>query len=99
MIKEFQGRVDAATDLENLVSVLEEIAEEIAESDLKIDEVVDLAMLPTFGGSDVKNTKEVWSWDEKNILAADGSRWSIEPRCKCGEASFHCKCGEAENEK
>lgn len=92
MIKEFQDRVDAATDLENLVTVLESITEEISESELKIDEAVDICMLPTFGGTDPKNTKEVWSWDEKNILAADGSRWSIEPRCKCGEASFHCNC-------
>lgn len=92
MIKEFQDRVDAATDLENLVTVLGSITEEISESELKIDEAVDICMLPTFGGTDPKNTKEVWSWDEKNILAADGSRWSIEPRCKCGEASFHCNC-------
>ena len=85
MIKEFQDRVDAATDLDNLVAVLETIAEEIHPDDLNIDEAVDLSMLPTFGGPDPKNTKEVGGVDSKNLLTADGSRWSVEPRCECGE--------------
>jgi len=93
MIRKFQDRVDAATDLNNLVAIMEEITEEIHPSELKIDQAIDLAMLPTFGGTDPQEVSEVWSWDEKNVLVVDSqNRWSIEPRCACGEASFHCQC-------
>lgn len=94
MIKKYQNRIDAATDLNNLVAIMAEIEAEIEKYELKIDDAVDICALPTFGGTDPKNTSEVWSWDEESILTADGSRWSIVPRCKCGEASFHCTCNE-----
>jgi len=86
-----QNQINNSTSLTELVSNLKSIQSELGE-DTTIDQVVDCASFPTFGGYDPKNTKEVWSWDEKNVLVADGSSWSIEARCECGEAAFHCIC-------
>jgi hypothetical protein len=86
-----QKLIDNSSSLENLLENLNSIQSEIGD-ELTIDQVVDCASFPTFGGVDPNNTKEVWSWDESNVLVADGSAWSIEPRCECGEATFHCVC-------
>lgn len=50
----------------------------------------DLSDLPTFGGEEPRDTREVFSWDKNNILVAS-YEWEIQPRCStCGEAEFHC---------
>lgn len=50
---------------------------------------------PTFGGSEPQETQEVWSYDPDSILVCDGNCcYSIAPRCKCGEATFHCICSK-----
>lgn len=90
-MKTYQDRVDECESLDQLVTELNAIAEDADAEELKLDEVVDLASLPTFGGRDVKNTSEIFAWDATRILVAD-NEWTIEGRCKtCGEATFHCK--------
>jgi len=86
-----QEKINATTTLNQLCDTLNEISDEVREN-VGIDQVVDTCNLPTFGGVDPQNTSEVWSWDEKRVLVADGSRWSIADRCVCGEADFHCRC-------
>ena len=56
---------------------------------------LDTTSLPTFGDRPIKNTSEVWSWDDANWLSFNTSdRWDIQPRCEtCGEA--HCECEAA----
>ena len=47
----------------------------------------DLSSLPNWG-KPIKNTMEVYSWDETHILDPEGG---LQERCKkCGEATFHC---------
>lgn len=86
-----QEMVDNCKSLDELCNVLNNFGEP-SRGD-KIEDCVDFAMLPIFGGVAPQKTSEVWSWDEKRILVAesDGS-WGIENRCACGEATFHCRC-------
>lgn len=90
-MKTEQGKINSANTLAELCDNLNKISDDI-KGGSDIDQVVDICNLPTFGGVDPLNTKEVWSWDEKHVLVADGSRWSIAARCVCGEADFHCRC-------
>ena len=93
-----QTRINAATTLDDLAETLNTIAEELRAKEEEdtfapsIDDLVDVAELPTFGGADPKHTSEVWSWDERRIITASGSTWVIENRCDCGEAEWHCRC-------
>ena len=86
-----------ATDLDDLCRILNEWADAISTDDNEItDYPDDLTSLPVFGGNDVEDTTDVWSWDERSVLV-DGeqitvnvSGWDTKPRCTvCGEA--HCK--------
>jgi hypothetical protein len=89
----YQKQINDSKTLGELADTLNSISSELREqNETTIDQVVDTTSLPTFGGADVKSTSEVWSWDANNLLVADGSKWSLEPRCsQCGEATFHCK--------
>lgn len=82
--------------LDQVLVMLETITKELIQDghDLDIDQVVDVCALPTFGGTPPSNTHQVWSWDERRVLVAVGSDWTIEDRCACGEASFHCVCAQ-----
>ena len=46
----------------------------------RLEDVVDLCGLPTFGGADPVDTAEVWSWDAENVLLHDGNIYVIERR-------------------
>lgn len=87
-----QNRINAAANLDELCRTLNTISDELRETQIKIDDLVDLPSLPVFGGSEPACTSEVWSWDETRVLVDDGSCWRIDARCACGEAIFHCKC-------
>ena len=72
------------------VKSLVELAEFINNATDDESDSIDYSSLPTFGGIDINDTAEVWSWDEKSILVQN-SIFEIEPRCSiCGEARFHC---------
>ena len=77
-------KIKNAENLNELCEILNELDE---------SEGVDFSNLPTFGGKEISDTAEVWSWDETDILIYDGT-WHIEPRCDCGEAAFNCNCDE-----
>jgi hypothetical protein len=89
-----QEKINNTKSLDELCETLNSIVSELGEAgdELTIDQVVDVCSLPTFGGNDPKKTSEVWSWDATQVLVADGSAWSVEDRCACGEAVFHCRC-------
>ncbi len=91
-MNKYQAQVNGCKSLSELADTLNNIASELGEKNETIDNYVDTAALPTFGGADVKKTSEVWSWDATHILVAGSdSAWETEPRCKtCGEATFHC---------
>ena len=92
----------AAANLADLCEILNEWAEAIAYEDIAYDapgrsEYDDLSSLPTFGGSDIDNTSDVFSWDSDSVLVSGDQitvavwGWTIEDRCSiCGEAKFHC---------
>jgi len=83
-----QKFIDACTNLTGLRDTLNLIADVGADD----GNHVDYCNLPTFGGVEPQETKEVFSWDAMRVLV-QGSKWMMEDRCDhCGEASFHCKC-------
>jgi len=87
-----QQQVNEASTLAGLASLLHTIQTEI-DGECNIENVVDLCSLPTFGGAGVKNTDEVWSWDECAVLVANCyGKWAVQDRCSCGEATRHCIC-------
>lgn len=55
------------------------VAEDEVNPDVRVEDVVDLANLPTFGGEAPRNTEEVYSWDRSQILIHNGS-WSVRER-------------------
>lgn len=90
----YQERINATTSLDQLAELLNEIREEIQEEEARspwpVDDGIRFDELPTFGGPDLKDTGEVWSWDETHLLVLEG-KWYTIPRCPvCGEADFHC---------
>jgi hypothetical protein len=69
-----QERVNKATSLRDLCDTLKEIEVECQALDTRLEDVVDICALPTFGGEDPVDTSGVWSWDEDEVLFAD-SGW------------------------
>jgi len=54
-------------------------------------EGIDMSSLPLFSEKEIKETLELFSYDDENILLYM-NEFYIEPRCRvCGEADFHCK--------
>ena len=71
-----QQAVNAAKNLQELCEVLNSFE---SDGELTLDNVVDLPSLPTFGGVEPSDTREVWSWDAGNVLLWDG-KYYVEPR-------------------
>ena len=81
------NKINNAKTLQELADVLNNMVEGEQHE-------VDFSELPKFGGRDIENTSQVWSWDKENILVQN-SDFDVEPRClKCGEALFHCNHDE-----
>ena len=89
-----QERVNNVTSLDELAELLNKIMGEILKEEIgsgrRVDDGIRYDELPTFGGSEPKDTGDVWSWDETHLLVLDLDWYTI-PRCPvCGEADFHC---------
>jgi len=85
-----QERINATTNLDELAEVLNDLEEELAESQFRVEDVVSLSSLPTFGDVGLEHTSGIFSWDEKRLLVVD-EEWKMIPRCECcGEAPFAC---------
>ena len=55
----------------------------------------DYSELPVYGDTpEPCCTIDVWAWDSTHVLLRKegDSSWYTDPRCACGEASFHCEC-------
>jgi len=63
-----------ARDLDELLDVLREPVENNDSPRL------DWSSLPTFGGSEPRNTYGVWSWDATRLLVGEGRDLRIDPR-------------------
>lgn len=68
---------DAAT-LDDLLALLEERSNAL-DADERLEDAIDLADLPTYGGDEPRDTHGIYSWDESRVLAYDNG-WSIEAR-------------------
>lgn len=71
-----QKAVNEARDIFELCDVLNRY-EEVA--GVRLEDVVDLCDLPTFGGDWDCRAVGVWSWDEENILVWDDA-YAVVPR-------------------
>lgn len=80
-----QEKINATSSLKELCKLCNDNHKEIS------DFLNYNGQFPTFGGTEPKNTRDVWSWNETHVLLVDNS-WYIEERCVCGEADFHCIC-------
>lgn len=61
-------RITKATSLTALLEAMREIQAECSETGADQEAVYDATSLPTFGGPDIRDTTEVWSWDVENVL-------------------------------
>lgn len=77
MTTPFQTRIAACTTLQDLVETLEAIESELNVEDerRRLEDVVDLAALPTFGGAEPRDTSGIWSWDNDDLLVTNSSGW------------------------
>ena len=66
-----QDQVNACTTLDDLLDVLHEMED---------SDEVDMANLPTFGGTVPGNTSGVWSWDATRLIKGTGSDYQIVDR-------------------
>lgn len=66
-----QEKVDACTDLDELLNVL---------TAMEDSRDVDMTSLPTFGGTEPKDTAGIWSWDAKRMIVGTGSDYTIVDR-------------------
>lgn len=82
-IAEANTLIANATSLQDLYASLvaiEQDADEIVRAD------IDYSALPTFGGLDIADTTDIWSWDATRVLVCDTkgdgrSTWSLRDRC------------------
>tara|TARA_R110000868_G_scaffold12045_1_gene58478 strand:- start:42 stop:488 length:447 start_codon:yes stop_codon:yes gene_type:complete len=75
--------IAAATSLDDLADILNShpSLDELGDGEPRLDEVADLAGLPTFGGTEPADTSGIWSWDETRLLVTGGDEsFSIEER-------------------
>lgn len=86
MTTNLTAAIKNATSLDELLSALNaaEATLRETESPLRIDELVDLSSLPTFGGEEPKDTAGVWSWDADRLLVGEGE-WEIVSRAEWAE--------------
>ncbi len=92
----FLELIQSAKTLDGLKNTLNEIEVELKNSEDK--QLVlewksfDTSALPVFSVKPPNSTSEVYSYDDKYVLAK-GTLWELEPRCtNCGEATFNCNC-------
>lgn len=75
-----QEKIDSAQTLDALLIAIQETQAELPD-ETTIDEVIDTASLPTFGGDEPADTNNIWSWDETRILTTrDGADFVIRDR-------------------
>ena len=81
-IAEANTLIANATSLQDLYASLvaiEQDADEIVRAD------IDYSALPTFGGLDIADTTDIWSWDATRVLVCDSqigrTTWSLRDRC------------------
>lgn len=66
--------INNATNVVELAAALNSLETATIASGRKLDEVIDLSSLPTFGEY-LGDTSEIFSWDDKNFLVNDGNKW------------------------
>ena len=71
--------ITAATDLDELLEALQDITEALDGSIARLDELVDLGSLPTYGGEVPGDTEGIYSWDSGRVLWGDAG-WYIADR-------------------
>tara|TARA_R110000868_G_C10586358_1_gene739146 strand:+ start:73 stop:321 length:249 start_codon:yes stop_codon:yes gene_type:complete len=75
--------IAAATSLDDLADILNSYPStyELGDGEPRLDEIADLAGLPTFGGTEPSDTSGIWSWDETRLLVTGGDQpFAIERR-------------------
>lgn len=73
--------INTAPTLTDLCAILNRLQDACtATFACKLEEVVSLTGLPTFGGEEPRNTAGIFSWDADRLLLADGNRWYIVAR-------------------
>lgn len=77
-IERTEDAVRATKTLDDLAAALN--AYVAGSQDERLEDVVDLCDLPTFGGDAPADTREIWSWDAARLLRHDGQRYVIEAR-------------------
>ena len=81
-----QERVNTTTSLDELRDVLNAIDDELRQAraehdaDERLEDVVDLTDLPTFGGDAPDNTVDIWSWDADRLLIIGGYGFEFRDR-------------------
>lgn len=69
---------DAPT-LDDLATLLNEREGEL-DDDTRLEDVVDLAALPTYGGAEPADTAGIYSWDAEWFLVPGDDGWRVEER-------------------
>lgn len=86
--KDAQRLISEAANLEELLDALRDIEVALADTEsddplcVRVDEMIDVTTLPTYGGEVPSDTTGIWSWDTERVLTGEGS-WaecSIESR-------------------
>ena len=71
--------ITTANDLDELLTALQDITEALEGSIERLDELADLANLPTYGGEVPGDTEGIYSWDSGRVLWGDAG-WYIADR-------------------
>lgn len=78
--KELAQEVKNAKTLDELLEALNEYTDYSNSHGVDEEKFVNYYKLPKFGGEDLGDDGEVFSWDENNVLIMGVSRWELEPR-------------------
>jgi len=61
-------RISTAGDLDALLAAIREIDAECRQAKTDPETAYDATSLPTYGGTEPRNTSGVWSWDAARLL-------------------------------
>lgn len=72
-----QSKVNASQSLDELCNILNGFVPANGE---RLEDLVDLPGLPTFGGDVPIDTREIWSWDASSLLGYENGAYYVYPR-------------------
>ena len=86
-IKSFKNEIDDAVDLDTLVCLLKAADAYAKDNGMDRHDIYDATNLPMFGDKAIKDTANIFSWDDSRYLTYLGEGWHVSAREDLNDAA------------